>query len=56
MDYSDAMDDATPVFYIGQHERKRTLDVSSELVQHAQDLGVSARASGCMLYIFSCTH
>ncbi|KAI8936187.1 hypothetical protein NX059_006621 [Plenodomus lindquistii] len=39
MDYSDGMDDSTPVFYIGQHERRRTLDVSTELVQHAQDLG-----------------
>jgi len=40
MEDVDAMDDAPPVFYIGQHERKRTLDVSAELVQHAQDLGV----------------
>ncbi|KAH9865869.1 hypothetical protein J1614_009456 [Plenodomus biglobosus] len=40
MDYSEGgMDESTPIFYIGQHERKRTLDVSSELVQHAQDLG-----------------
>lgn len=29
-----------PVFYIGQHESKRALGVSPELVQHAQDLGV----------------
>lgn len=39
MSYSDDMD-ALPVFYIGQHESKRALDVSAELVQHAQDLGV----------------
>ncbi|CBX92914.1 similar to protein arginine N-methyltransferase [Plenodomus lingam JN3] len=39
MDYSDSMDESTPVFYIGQHERKRTLDISAELAQHAQDLG-----------------
>ncbi|KAJ4367606.1 hypothetical protein N0V83_007191 [Neocucurbitaria cava] len=39
MDYSDGMDDSTPMFYIGQHETKRRLDVSPELVQHAQDLG-----------------
>ncbi|OSS49947.1 hypothetical protein B5807_06134 [Epicoccum nigrum] len=31
--------DSLPVFYIGQHESKRALDVSAELVQHAQDLG-----------------
>lgn len=42
MDYSEGMDEHAPVFYIGQHESKRTLDVSLELVQHAQDLGVSA--------------
>lgn len=38
-DYADDMD-TLPVFYIGQHESKRALDVSAELVQHAQDLGV----------------
>jgi protein arginine N-methyltransferase 5 len=41
MDYSEGMDESFPVFYIGQHESKRTLHVSPELVQHAQDLGVS---------------
>jgi type II protein arginine methyltransferase len=41
MDYSDGTDDAATVFYIGQHETKRALDVSAELIQHAQDLGVS---------------
>jgi hypothetical protein len=40
MSYSDAMDDLVPTFYIGQHETSRSLNVSSELVQHAQDLGV----------------
>ncbi|CAN9256702.1 unnamed protein product [Alternaria alternata] len=39
MDYSEGMDESFPVFYIGQHESKRTLHVSPELVQHAQDLG-----------------
>ena len=39
MSYADDMD-TLPVFYIGQHESKRALDVSAELVQHAQDLGV----------------
>ncbi|KAI4625090.1 uncharacterized protein J4E87_004936 [Alternaria ethzedia] len=39
MDYSEGMGEHAPVFYIGQHESKRTLDVSPELVQHAQDLG-----------------
>lgn len=36
------MDDSAAVFYIGQHEKKRTLDVSAELLQHAQDLGVNS--------------
>lgn len=35
--------DAT-MFYIGQHETKRTLPVSPELLHHAQDLGVSVDA------------
>ncbi|KAI0589526.1 Protein arginine N-methyltransferase [Pyrenophora tritici-repentis] len=39
MDYSEGMDHHASVFYIGQHESKRSLDVSPELVQHAQDLG-----------------
>jgi protein arginine N-methyltransferase 5 len=34
------MEGTAPIFYIGQHETKRALDVSPELVQHAQDLGV----------------
>jgi hypothetical protein len=37
--------DSLPVFYIGQHESKRALDVSAELVQHAQDLGVGVPPS-----------
>lgn len=40
MDYSEGMDDSATVFYVGQHEPKRTLNASAELVQHAQDLGV----------------
>ncbi|EMD61482.1 hypothetical protein GGP41_004089 [Bipolaris sorokiniana] len=39
MDYSEGMDESAAIFYIGQHESKRSLDVSPELVQHAQDLG-----------------
>jgi protein arginine N-methyltransferase 5 len=41
MSYSDSMEPSAPLFYIGHHETKRGLNVSSELVQHAQDLGVS---------------
>jgi protein arginine N-methyltransferase 5 len=41
MSYSDGMDGTAPIFYVGHHETKRSLDVSPELVQHAQDLGVS---------------
>ena len=44
MSYSDDMD-SLPVFYIGQHESKRALDVSAELVQHAQDLGYDMLSS-----------
>jgi len=40
MSYSDGMEGTAPIFYIGYHETKRDLDVSSELIQHAQDLGV----------------
>lgn len=36
-----SMEDARPVFYIGEHETKRPLPVTTELVQHAHDLGVS---------------
>lgn len=35
------MDEARPMFYIGEHASKRTLSVTTELVHHAQDLGVS---------------
>ena len=42
--YADDME-SLPVFYIGQHESKRALDVSAELVQHAQDLGVCVAPS-----------
>ena len=40
MDYYDEMDESVPMFYIGQHETKRTLDISAELLQHGKDLGV----------------
>ncbi|KAH6614823.1 arginine N-methyltransferas-like protein [Boeremia exigua] len=42
---SDYDDTALPVFYIGQHESSRALDVSAELVQHAQDLGYDMLSS-----------
>lgn len=43
MSYSEGMDATAPIFYIGHHETKRDLDVSPELIQHAQDLGVSMK-------------
>ncbi|KAF1347249.1 arginine N-methyltransferas-like protein [Lizonia empirigonia] len=42
--YADGME-SLPVFYIGQHESKRVLDISAELVQHAQDLGYDMLSS-----------
>lgn len=39
MDYSEGMDESAAIFYIGHHETQRGLDVSPELIQHAQDLG-----------------
>lgn len=42
MDYSEGMDESAAIFYIGHHETQRGLDVSPELIQHAQDLGVCA--------------
>ncbi|KAF1923983.1 protein arginine N-methyltransferase HSL7 [Didymella exigua CBS 183.55] len=44
MSYADDTD-ALPVFYIGQHESRRALDVSAELVQHAHDLGYDMLSS-----------
>jgi protein arginine N-methyltransferase 5 len=51
MSYSDGMEGTAPIFYVGQHETKRALDVSPELIQHAQDLGVRTRSDclECML-------
>lgn len=37
-----SMEDSRPVFYIGEHETERSLAVTTELVQHAHDLGVSS--------------
>jgi hypothetical protein len=54
MSYADDMD-ALPVFYIGQHESKRALDVSAELVQHAQDLGVCRPCCPCLYVSFALT-
>lgn len=41
MAYSEDMDESAAVFYVGHHETKRDMDVSSELLHHAQDLGVN---------------
>jgi protein arginine N-methyltransferase 5 len=40
MDSSNTAGDVLPIFYVGQHETKRALPVTDELVHHAQDLGV----------------
>ena len=34
------MAETLPVWYIGEHNSKRPLPVSAELVNHTQDLGV----------------
>ncbi|KAF2832771.1 Skb1 methyltransferase [Ophiobolus disseminans] len=39
MSYSDGNEGTSPILYIGHHETKRALHASTELVQHAQDLG-----------------
>ncbi|KAF2120672.1 arginine N-methyltransferas-like protein [Lophiotrema nucula] len=36
---SPGMDMSMPMFYVGQHETKRALPVSDQLVHHAQDCG-----------------
>jgi hypothetical protein len=41
MDPQNSAAEMLPPFYVGEHSTKRTLPVSSELVHHAQDLGVS---------------
>ena len=46
---SEGMDDSAAVFYVGQHETKRRLDVSPELVQHAQDLGVGVLGNAVII-------
>ncbi|OAG12489.1 Skb1 methyltransferase [Paraphaeosphaeria sporulosa] len=38
-DSTYSAEEARPVFYIGEHETKRPLPVTAELVHHAQDLG-----------------
>ena len=40
-DSTYSMEETRPVFYIGEHETKRPLPVTTEFVQHAHDLGVS---------------
>ncbi|KAF2656608.1 arginine N-methyltransferas-like protein [Lophiostoma macrostomum CBS 122681] len=39
MESPSNMGEPVPMFYIGQHETKRALSVTDELVHHAQDLG-----------------
>jgi hypothetical protein len=55
MSYSDGMDATAPLFYIGHHETKRDMDVSPELIQHAQDLGVSIREASGERNLTSCS-
>ncbi|KAL1599469.1 hypothetical protein SLS60_007272 [Paraconiothyrium brasiliense] len=38
-DSNYSMEETRPMFYIGEHETKRPLPVTAELVHHAQDLG-----------------
>ena len=40
MDSPTDLGEAMPMFYVGQHETKRAVPVSAELIHHAQDLGV----------------
>jgi hypothetical protein len=40
-DSTYSVEETRPVFYVGEHETKRPLPVTAELVHHAQDLGVS---------------
>lgn len=42
MSYTDGTEGSAPIFYIGHHETKRGMDVTPELIQHAQDLGASS--------------
>lgn len=41
MDSPASTGEVLPMFYVGEHETKRPLPVSAELVHHAHDLGVS---------------
>lgn len=40
MESLSAIDDFMPTFYVGQHESKRVLPVSSQVVRQAQDCNV----------------
>lgn len=40
MDSAAAGDDYMPIFYIGQHESKRALPVSVDVLRQAQDCNV----------------
>ena len=41
MDSAATGDDYLPIFFIGQHESKRTLPVSADVLRQAQDCNVS---------------
>lgn len=41
MDHPADSNDSYPVFYIGQHETKRAVPVTEDVIQYAQDLNVS---------------
>ena len=40
MESPSAIDDFMPTFYVGQHESKRALPVSNQVVRQAQDCNV----------------
>lgn len=44
MESEGSMGDPMPIFYVGQHESKRVLPVSDDVVRQAQDCNV--RESG----------
>lgn len=53
MDSPTTMGEVMPMFYIGEHQTKRPLPVSTELVHHAQDLGVGSSVHITGLHVIS---
>lgn len=43
MDLPPATDDVMPVFYVGQHEARRSLPVTDQVLRQAQDCNVSSQ-------------